>query len=161
MIKLPPLDSEATDEPSLNLLITLAVYLQPAIIVEAGTWKGHFSVTAAEWLPNSRVYTADTYEAGVIGPPNMRFFHGDFEAMLRIVPAPINFAFIDSGPPFVQDWEHGIRWRHYCAVKPFMAPGGLIISHDMNSRDWNHAEDILAESDLYLPGGRGITIKQM
>lgn len=42
-----------------------------------------------------------------------------------------------------------------------MAPGGLIISHDMNSRDWDHAEDILADSDLYLPGGRGIVIKQM
>jgi hypothetical protein len=67
-----------------------------------------------------------------MGPSNLRFYYGDFEDMLnRVRDTPVvDFAFIDSGPPFVQEWEHTVRWRHYNAVKPFMAPGGLVISHD-------------------------------
>jgi len=156
-----PLDDTATDKETLLVLYHLLNYLRPKVVVEAGTWLGHFSVVASEILPDSKIYTADTFEAGVVGPPNMQFYHGDFEAMLQTISEPIDFAFIDSGPPFVQEWEHDVRWRHYSAVKPYMAKGGLIVSHDMNSRDWNYAEEILAESSLYLPGGRGITIKQV
>ena len=163
MTQLPPLDDMATDLETLQFLNKFLVYVQPKIVVEAGTWKGHFSVVAAEYLPNSRVYTADIFNHDLPKIQNLFAYIGDFEEMLERISEPINFAYLDSGPPFFEgdELESGIRWRHYQAVKPLMAKGGLIVNHDMNSRDWNYAEDILADSSLYLPGGRGITIKQM
>ena len=161
IVGLSPPDDTATDMLTLGMLYQLLIYLQPKIIVEAGTWKGHFSVPAARLLPNSTIYTADTYRHGLPHINNLHFFHGDFEIMLKDLNPMVDFAFIDSGPPFVGEHERIIRWRHYEAVKPYMNKSGLIVSHDMNNRDWPHAEDILADSSLYLPGGRGITIKQI
>ena len=166
-MKLPPLDSTATDKETLNFLAGLLQYTQPKLIVEAGTWKGHFSVKAAEMLPKCRVFTSDTanhFPDWEKLPDNLFFFKTDFEEMLSICVGDkfdfIDFAFIDSGPPFVQDFEAGIRLRHYEAVKPYMNKGGLIVSHDMNKTDWHGADKIIQEADLRLTGGRGITIWQ-
>ena len=73
----------------------------------------------------------------------------------------IDLAFIDSGPPFSQEWDGDVRFRHYKDVISYMAPGGLIVSHDMNSTDWPGADKIIEQSSLRLTGGRGITIQQV
>lgn len=162
LIVLPPLDDLATDVETLTFLFCLLEYQCPSLVVEAGTWRGHFSLMAAYLLPSSTVWTADTVDNAAEGPDNFKFFLGDFEKMLeRLEPKSIGFAFIDSGPPFEGDWEDTIRWRHYQAVKPYMSPGGLIVSHDMNNCDWQHADDIIAEANIRLKGGRGITIYQV
>jgi len=163
MTTLPPLDSTATDEETLQFLLRTIVYFQPKVVAEAGTWKGHFSAAIANCCPEIQVYTADIFDHKIPEFPNLHFWLGDFENMLGEVPGEIDFAYMDSGPPFFEgdEPETDIRWRHYQAVKSRMSKGGLIINHDMNDLTWDHAVEILAESDLYLPGGRGITIKQM
>jgi len=161
---LPPLDSIATDPETLEFLQALVIYQHPTLIVEAGTYLGHFAILAARGVPDAIVYTADTcpYEWPQFMEPNIRFYLGDFTEMLPVLaPGTVDFAFIDSGPPFKDAWENDVRLRHYEAVKPYMKAGGLIVSHDMNATDWSGAETIRAEAGLRLVGGRGITIRQV
>jgi predicted O-methyltransferase YrrM len=159
-----PLDTLSTDLETLRVLGVLVSYQQPNVIVEAGTYKGHFAVMASNVAPQSRIHTADTSDYGwqEFKPPNVTFYLQDFSEMLVGFPKQfIDFAFIDSGPPFVEEWEDHVRYRHYQDVMPYMAPGGLIISHDMNSTDWHGADKIIQQASLRLTGGRGITIQQV
>ena len=159
-----PLDNLATDLETLRFLANLVAYQQPKVTVEAGTYKGHFAVLAGRVVPQSKIHTADTSDYGwqEFKPPNVIFYLQDFSEMLVGLPKQsIDFAFIDSGPPFAQEWENHVRYRHYQDVMPYMAPGGLIVSHDMNSTDWHGAGKIIKQSSLRLTGGRGITIQQI
>ena len=40
-------DSIGTERETIEFLIAMLLYFQPAVIVEAGTYKGHFAVPAA------------------------------------------------------------------------------------------------------------------
>ena len=159
-----PLDNLATDLETLRVLAALVAYQQPKVIAEAGTYQGHFAILASKASPESQVHTADPIDYGwqQDRPPTVIFHLQDFSEMLAGLPKQsINFAFIDSGPPFVEEWENCVRYRHYQDVMPYMAPGGLIVSHDMNSTDWHGADKIIEQSSLRLIGGRGITIQQV
>lgn len=166
-LEFPKWNNEATEQETIIFLIGLLAYLEPSLVVESGTYRGHFALAASITLPSSRVLTCDPVDYSVQRLSNLEYFHQDFEDMLEgLNERSIGFAFIDSGPipgpePGTFLVEDEVRWRHYQAVKPYMAPGGLIVVHDMNNRDWYKADQILAEASLYLPAGRGITIKQV
>jgi len=161
---LPPLDNgTATDVASLIVLCTLVEYLRPTHIVEAGTYKGHFAVGAARVSPASRVDTWDTVDWGwdKALAPNVEFHLGDFDP-----PHGFDFAFVDSGPPFLRHTgdsplltydENAVRIRHWRLACERVAPGGLVICHDTNATDWIGATEIV-EQGTPLRGGLGLTL---
>lgn len=175
----PKLDDTATDAKTLEFLFNLIRYYEPLVIVESGTYMGHFSLIAVAAFPKTLIYTADPrqyYEKTVqemaknndLPAENIIEFRGTFIEMLAAYPqlaGNINLAFIDSGPPYsndpvhftLEEATHKIRWQDYQAVKNYMAYNGIIISHDMNQGGWPGHTEILDEGIL-LPGGRGITL---
>jgi predicted O-methyltransferase YrrM len=163
MAGLPELDSTATDWESLTLLYGLALYLRPKVIVEAGTYQGHFAVVVARLLPECAVWTADPQSRlGEGAEPNLHFVRADFDAMLADQPdlrGQVDFAFIDSGPPWAAE-EPEMRWRHWTSCKAFMRSGGIMACHDTNAATtWPRGTDIARES-LRLNGGRGVCLWQ-
>lgn len=155
-------DLDATDPTCMLFMAGLVVAFAPSIIVEAGTYKGHFAEMAQQLAPNARVFTADVLDHGYIPTsPQTALYRGDFEAMLAEAALwGIDVAFIDSGPPFPADsFEAGIRLRHYLAVKQRMVRGGIILTHDTNADDWVGVDTIRANATLVLHGGRGLTME--
>lgn len=143
-----------TEPETLDFLFALLEYLRPAVIVEAGTWRGDFAIEAARRLPDSHVYSADVIRAVTDpGLPNLTLFHGDFGEMLEDG-MPFDFAFIDSGP---SNEDFGVRLRHWHRAKFRVSPGGLVVCHDMIHRDWMGGEEIASES-LLLNGGKGLAL---
>ena len=156
-----PEDDVGTERETLELLALLVAANAPGLIVEAGTYKGHFAENAIEACPRTTVFTADTIDHGYRPSDEWIYdYRGDFEAMLEELDInSIDFAFIDSGPPFAEGFEKGIRKRHYDAVKARMTPGGLICVHDTNKTDWFGAEEIIANATFRMKGGRGLTVE--
>jgi predicted O-methyltransferase YrrM len=146
-----------TEPETLALLFELIGYIKPAVIVEAGTWRGDFAIVAAWRCPESRVYTADVIQAAPDpGLPNLTFYHGDFGAMLKTV-GPFDFAFIDSGP---DEHEPGLRWRHWSHALLKVRPGGFVACHDVIHTDWVGGPEIAGTASLVLAGGKGLALWQ-
>ena len=155
---LPPLDDTATDRKSLAFLFALLSYMRPSVILEAGTYQGHFAVGAGRVLPESRIHTFDPTDYGWNQrlAPNVRFHQQDF----NYIPEPFTFAFIDSGPPFPDEPELTIRSRHWRFACDNITPGGIVACHDTNATDWCGVSTIFEESHIRLTGGRGLTLWQ-
>jgi hypothetical protein len=156
---LKPLNDVATDEESLRYLFALLEFVRPRVIVEAGTYRGHFACGAARIVPGAHIHTFDPIDHGwPRTDPNITYHQRDFD----FVPEPFDFAFVDSGPPFVEgtEWEHTMRWRHWKFACESILPGGIVVCHDTGTTDWQHATDIIAMSGLHLQAGRGLTIYQ-
>lgn len=157
---LEPLDKIASDIETLNTLFILLGYIRPTLIVEAGTYRGHFSVGAARILPESNVWTADIKQQ--FEDPKLENFHfheGDFEEMLEWIPK-FDFGFIDSGPPWHGGEdpkpETGLRLSHWYAAWEKLEVGGLLVCHDTVRHDWLGGDEIVAGGTT-LRVGRGIT----
>ena len=163
--RVPSLDLEATEIETLAFLGEFLRYMQPELIVEAGTWRGHFASLAAQMCPESEIHTADVKHWDDDKPqhPNLHYHICDFEEMLPKLPKSVDFAFIDSGPvdfENIKEHEHFIRFRHWRACKKYLSRGGYMACHDMINDDWAGADVIKEESGLYLPAGRGLCIWQ-
>lgn len=161
---LPLLDTTATDLESLTVLWTLVQYLQPEIVVEAGTYKGHFAIPIARMLAvRGHVYTADPVRVDLPDLPNLTYVQDDFDVMLAQRPdikGRVDFAFIDSGPP-VPTAEVNVRYRHWTTCKDWLRPGGIMACHDTNTASqWGRGLDIVGEGHLRLIGGRGLVLWQ-
>lgn len=165
----------------LQYLISMTGF--PVTVVEAGTFKGDFALAAGDVMrqmgQRGKVFTADPVNQGVVERVKeegleefVEYYEGTFEKMLthfsQIHVHTVDFAFIDSGPlnDSIEDREtfvaeRGVRYQDYERVKPYMTPGGLIVVDDMTNIAWDNSEKILAETDIFLKGGRGLTIKQM
>ena len=155
---LEPLNNIATDQESLNFLFGLLNYIKPKVIVEAGTYKGHFAVGAARMLPESRIYTADIDVHTTLPElPNLTFYQGDFVDMLNEYRLGFDFAFIDSGPPPGGDKTKTIRMTHWEAAKRLCHVRGILACHDMAANNWHGGPEITGES-VRLLGGRGISL---
>lgn len=154
----------ATDHASLRFLFGLLTFIRPRVIVEAGTYRGDFTLVAAKlaeaWA--GEVYTADTIHYSELPDmPNLTYFHGDYGDMLPSVEGEIEFAFVDSGPPCLDEFDYGIRKRHYLATKKALKIGGIIAVHDTNKcSDWSYGEEIVEEAGVILRGGCGLTLWQ-
>jgi hypothetical protein len=170
-IDLPP-DNTAAEPELLSLLFALVGYCRPAVIVEAGTYKGHATMAMAAALKHykirGRIWTADVQDYGqrdTVASNEMGHLvtcHiGDLEAMLERS-GPPDFAFLDSGPTVdtttgvTTNHEPGIRQRHFQAVRRVMAKGSLIVVDDTAS-EWIGREEI-ARAGITLLAGRGVTI---
>ena len=157
-----------TEVETLCFLYGLLKYMQPKVIVEAGTCRGDFIVLVRHACPKAEIYTADIFKHKWIADlENLAmFFLGDFEKMLQelLQGREIDFAFIDSGPPPIlkpPQHESGVRLRHYNAVKPYMSEGGVIATHDTKKTDWMGAAEIIADADIQFNCGRGLTLRRI
>jgi predicted O-methyltransferase YrrM len=176
-IKVANLSPTSSDAYSLLFLGQLIRFIQPQIIVEAGTYRGNFAVIAASILRqehiNGEVYTADPLDHGAVKcieendlDTYIHFIQDDFEQIAVEFPhvvGKVGFAFIDSGPPFAagdENFEIAVRWRHYEAVKGWMAPSGIIAVDDTLQTDWFNSSKISAEAGLNLRAGKGLSLWQ-
>ena len=157
-----------TEPETLHFLYSLLHYMQPKVIVEAGTCRGDFTILARNACPSADIYTADIFRHKWVDNINDRaaFFHGDFEKMLKetFVGHEIDFAFIDSGPPPKlppPQFEAGVRIRHYNAVLPYMRADGIIATHDTAKTDWTGASSIIDDADIQFNCGRGLSLRQI
>lgn len=157
----PENDDVGTERETLEILALLVAANAPGVTVEAGTYKGHFAENAIEACPRTTVFTADTIDHGYRPSDEWIYdYRGDFEAMLEELDIThVDFAFIDSGPPFAKEFEKGVRKRHYNAVKKRMLSGGIICVHDTNKTDWFGVHEIIANATFRLTSGRGLTVE--
>jgi len=152
-----------TDGVTLQFLYDLLCYIQPHVIVEAGTLQGSFVLLAREACPSAEIYTADVHKCKWHRDDTASFFFlGDFSEMLKEGEiCDIDFAFIDSGPSVGVPSEDGVRLYHYNAVKPYMRKGGIIATHDTAKTDWDGAVEIIADASIQLNCGRGLSLRQI
>lgn len=152
---LPALDTHATDLETFAALFPLLLYLKPKVIVEAGTYDGHFAIGAATLLPDSKVFSADVIQRTMPKelPPNLTLHFGDFEEMLKVHELGFDFGFIDSGG----QGEPEVRLRHWRVAQKRVRVGGILVCHDTVARSWEGGEEIVSES-VNLPGGRGMCL---
>lgn len=139
----------------LLLLSFLDAANQPEpLIVESGTHTGSTMKFLLASFPKARIHTADIKDHGT-GLDG--FYLGDFAKMLY--DRDINnilLAFIDAGP----NNDEPLRLKHFEAVLPRMAQGGLIVIDDlMRKSTWNGAPELIARCDLVIEQGRGIGLK--
>jgi predicted O-methyltransferase YrrM len=156
-LSLPPGDGSSTDHPSLLVLGTLAFYVKPKLIVEAGTYRGHFPLLMHYLCPTAIIWTADPAVKFTPEAPEIHMYAGDFMAMMEkhVAKGSVDFAFIDSGP----ETNPANRIHHYEGVKPYMRSGGLVVTHDTNNTGWPGGPTIVAEG-IRLQGERGLTLWQ-
>ena len=144
---IPTWDQEASDPAQCELLAALVRCAKPRIVVEAGTYKGHGALAIARALhvngPTGHLWTADPYEFGqrdtLAGLPNVSFCNEDFLTMLDRL-AEVDFAYIDASEWGPNGRDASLRVRHFEAVLPKLAPGGLICVDDTKADDWNDGE---------------------
>ena len=169
-------------DQQVNIFLQYLLWISgfPVTVVEAGTFKGDFAIGAADVMKQlergGKVFTADPMDYGVEArfkkegfEDYIEYWKGDFgEMLVKRKLWDIDLAFIDSGPieDIMEDRElfmkeRGIRFKHYQAVLPRMASGGLVVVDDMTNIGWSDSEKILEDADLFLKGGRGLTIKQV
>lgn len=165
----PRLTTEmGTDPATIDLLAMLINFLEPETVVEAGTYFGHFAMTAAvilQALGRGTVYTADVTDHskefrlseryGALWQTRITFWHGDYAKMIPQIPGSIDFAFIDASAVA----EPGMRRRHFEATWPRMAPGGIIAIHD-TANEWSDAAWFRSQHGLHLRQQRGLTLIQ-
>jgi predicted O-methyltransferase YrrM len=160
-------DLEASAPANIDLACMLIAFQEPKVVVEAGTFRGHFAFAAANILrqiESGMVYTADPVDGTselLTQPmaqrllPYLHVHRGDFLDMLADVPDPIDFAYIDASS---KENPH-MRWEHARAVHARMRPGGLILVDDTEG-EWGDATRFRQWGDLHLKGHRGLTIIQ-
>lgn len=161
------LNDESISEDTLRVAAKILELRQPAIIVEAGTYKGTFAITAAAVCKEARVYTADAIdhnwrwllERNKVAD-RVFFVNADFEQLVVVYPeivGQVDFAFIDSGWPMIKH-EGGVRLRHFQAAQHWLKPGGAMLIDDMHKREWPGAEEIAEQCCVILPTDRGLGV---
>ena len=153
-----------TDAWTIAFLRALVLYVQPKVIAEAGTYKGYFPLSIAkaakEWGGTILTYDVVDHGANFDDHPNVVFGLYDF-GHIEQLGVPIDFAFIDSGPPTIlEPREHELRLRHYNIAKRMLTPGGIIAVHDTNSTDWTGRDEIVAEASMVFTHGEGLSLWQ-
>ena len=171
MIDMPGLDGHSGDHETLTLLYALVRYIKPALIVEAGTYMGHATVTMAHALKEGKIdgeiWTADIYDYGAKASVErngfseyVKFFDGDFTDMLEgpLKDRKYRMAFVDSGPSCQVETAVDVRHRHALRALESLAPSGLMVVDDA-AGDWSGVEEI-RKLGIYLPTGRGLVLVQ-
>lgn len=167
-IQVRPFDTCGADLATLEFLAALVNLAQPKVLVEAGSYCGHFALYAAKVMADwgGEVWTADpllhdnwTALIASNGLTNLHYVPADFGAIPFAALGPVDFAFVDSGAPFANGWEDGLRLRHYELAKQVVRPGGLIVTDDTAADDWQGVQRIRAEAALVLPGARGLSVR--
>jgi predicted O-methyltransferase YrrM len=161
-------DHMASAPEAIDLIAMFVHFTRPKVVVESGTYRGHFAYAIANILrlleSDGKVYTADpidnisrTLSLPDAEPlrPYIEYHHGDFRDMLKTV-GPIDLAYIDASSV---DNPH-LRKEHAALVWKKMAPRGLMFIDDTASKDWEDAHFFRQVCSLHLPQHRGLTIWQ-
>lgn len=147
-------DGDATEVEVLNLLESLIYALKPRVIVETGCYKGFGTERLiAGVLKNGfgRVYTCDTgYDMVLHTVEKLKMYShlmttkiGTGVELINDIPAPIDFAFLDSGPD-------EIRCHELRAVLPKLAAEGVIAVHDVGQQHGLRAHFLRTVKELGL-----------
>lgn len=166
---LPEIDEMASAPATIDLLAMLTSFMQPKVVVEAGTYRGHAALAVANVMrayDSGHLYTADVYDnfsatlADIpILQPYITWWHGDYLAMLEQVPGEIDLAYIDASDPN----DSNLRLEHAGRTYARLAPGGLLLADDTGSPDWREAKlfRVWAQSSgIHLTQRRGLTFIQ-
>jgi predicted O-methyltransferase YrrM len=165
-------DEMASTSETVDLVSMLVNFVKPAVVVEAGTYRGHLTLAVANVLritEHGKIWSADTEDnfsptlACIADQhPNIAerivFYQGDFLDMLRDIPE-VDFGYIDASS---QENPH-LRLDHANAVYDKLSPNGLIVVDDTASPDWGDARTFRQWADrdgLHLWANRGLTILQ-
>lgn len=161
-------DLEASEPATIDLICMLVSFTKPTIIVESGTYKAHTALAMASILRQIKqrctIYTADPLEQGLTGileesdwlNEYVRYYKGDYEAMLNEVDGSPNLAYIDGG----DRKDVHMRLRHTQATYERLAPGGIMLVDDTGATDWGDAGILRSMANVYLPQNRGLAIIQ-
>lgn len=171
---LPTLSFPKWDDMALHvgmpyLLSGLIAALQPKVVVEAGTYRGHGTLAIAHTLHtirNGHLWTADPFDHGVADllqqaglAERATYVKDSYENLLgkQFQSRNIDFAFIDASG----STEDGVmRMRHLLMTLDRLAMGGVIVMDDIAATDWPFVNVIRSLSQLYFPGMRGVAIYQ-
>jgi predicted O-methyltransferase YrrM len=162
-------DNMASAPEAIDLIAMFVHFTNPRVVVESGTYKGHFAYAISNILRllgnGGKVYTADPVDKvsdtlALPGAdelrPQIHYHKGDFLEMLADVPGPIDVAYIDASDPN----DPLLRRKHALAVWKRLAARGLLFVDDTASKDWEDAKFFRQISSLHLPQHRGLTILQ-
>jgi predicted O-methyltransferase YrrM len=151
------------------LLGTLVSVLQPKLVVEAGTYRGHGALSIAYTLRDIKyghLHTADPIDQGFGAliakhalEPYVTFHQATYEAMLEMVDGegPIDLAFIDASG---KASDGVMRMRHLLLTYDRLAVGGVIVMDDIAATDWPYVNVIRSMSQMYFPSMRGVALFQ-
>lgn len=162
-------DPHDSEPATVDLVCMLVAFLAPAVVVEAGTYRGRMALSIANILringSGGVVYTADPVD--LVAPtfalpelaslmPHLQYHQGDYLEMLGQIPGEIDLAYIDASS--VEN-PH-MRWEHTMATYLRMKPDGLILIDDTGSDGWEDAAKLRDLAAVYLEQHRGLTIIQ-
>lgn len=127
-------DGDATEVEVLALLESLIVALKPKVIIETGCYDGHGTARLVAGVVQNgfgQVYTTDTgHDKSLATTARLaEFSHivtvttGTGIDLIRQIPGPVDFAFLDSGPD-------EIRCHELRALFPKLAATGVVVIHD-------------------------------
>lgn len=162
-------DLDASHPANIDVACMLVAFTEPEVVVEAGTYQGHFAFATANIMRRigrGKVYTADIVDRGVekklLDPPgqllapHIHIHLGDFRELLDTVPTPIDMGYIDASDP---NNEH-LRYEHASLVYERLRPGGLILVDDTAATDWSDAKFFRWRAGIHLSQHRGLSIIQ-
>jgi predicted O-methyltransferase YrrM len=162
-------DEMASAPASIDLMGMLVNFIQPSIVVEAGTYRGHLALAVANILrahEHGTIYTADTVDnfSGTLAhitelQPFVRWYHGDYLDMLAEIEGEIDLAYIDAS----SKQDSRLRLTHAERTFERLRPGGLLVADDTASTDWQEGEvfrDWAKCTGIHLSQHRGLTIIQ-
>lgn len=164
---LSSVDDTASDPAVWDFLASMIAALQPRVIVEAGTYRGHGAFAMGEALLRDKIeghiHTADVEDHYVYDALDraglgqyVTFYHGRFEHMLELVQGPIDLAFIDAS----EEENAALRIDYLNLVLPRLSPHGIAIVDDATDDGWPGAKVLRDQCSLYLPTGRGLALFQ-
>ena len=162
-------DEMASTPATVDLVAMLVRYTEPRVVVEAGTYRGHLALAVANILRQTShgvIHTADpidnfspTLAQTTELQPYIRYHHGDFATMLDGIEGPIDLAYIDASDAR----DSRLRLTHAERVFDRLRPGGLLVTDDTASEDWQEAgtfRDWAKCTGIHLSQHRGLTIIQ-
>ena len=167
-----PMHADASNDQFLHWLVQYISWAQPSVVVEAGTFMGHFALVcgrSAQLLDIPlHVWTCDVSDFGAAERATQYGLTSlvtiktqDFAAMLEedIGLHSVDLAYIDSGPTDGVTTEPDLRWRHFNAVMPHMRKGGIILVDDtQRSANWAHKDELRAMGVTIGTPARSITM---
>lgn len=166
----PDWDNTALHTGMPCLLTALISCLQPRVVVEAGTYKGHGAIAMASVLRDIKcghLWTADPVDHTVTKllreaslDAYATYHMGDFEEMLEnLIPKGdvIDLAFIDASG---SSQDAFMRVRHFLRAMDRLAPHGIVVMDDIAATDWPMVNVLRGMAHIYFPGLRGIALFQ-
>ncbi len=152
-------------ETECQLLFAMAAACRPRCIVEVGTGAGGSLSSfcrARVWLKehmniNCQVWSCDTRDvSGFVAErfPSANFIHGDVDDLLKVLPKPPDFVFIDGDHSY-----EGVK-KDLDTLWPVASDGAVFVLHDTEIPQYHPGVRRLAldRGALFLPAEKGLGV---